>query len=664
MDNISYGRGVASRRGMSLKTILNVTVTLMAVQVFLMAHDQIDPIFAKGFLVLALAAFLMEWLGMGHPPRLVVNLAAPAALFMIFTRVRLDYIIEALLEALMLMLAVKILESKRSRDYVQIAGLGLGAVVTYAMMTVEKIFLAHSVGIGLTSSMILLLAAWFDRDEYAEISYRELRQLFGRAGVIFGLMIPVCVLIFLGLPRTGSPFFGFRGAFGGVAVGFSDQLRLGSASQILVNDRMAFRAEMEELNLPYLYWRGAVLDFFDGNLWASSRRPRASYVRKSFVPEPDARVVEQAIFLEPGNRGQLIALDRPISVTETEVIAGLDGTFRFTGRGIGRRLQYRAVSVISRRMEPYPRQIDSRRYLLLPNGFMPELAALVADITQGRTHDEKISEIMRFLSPPGFTYSLDALPYGRDALERFIFEYRRGNCEYFASAMGVMLRMAGIPARLVTGYFGGTYNRAGGYYIVLERNAHVWVEAWNEAEGVWVRYDPTPPSEEYTGFIWSMLSMYLDFLEFQWARLVLNYSYDAQSGIMQSLMEAMSSPRSSLIPGLDAFRRIGGVFMGLAVVLAVLVICAALFYVVKYIKKRSPEIALLNEFLRAMKRNGYSKHESEGLSEFLARVDDTSLNAAAAPFVREFEKLYFTDAPLDAPTRRQLKGYINDIAGK
>ena len=646
-----------------LRTVLNVTVTLMAVQIFLMGYEELEPFFSIGFIVLVLSAFLMEWRGFGHPPRLLVNLAAPAALFMIFTRIRLDYIIGALMEALMLMLAIKILESKRSRDYMQIAALGLGAVACYAMLTFEKIFLVYSVSIALTSSMILLLATWLDKDESAEISYREIRQLLGRAGVIFGLMIPVCIVVFLGLPRTGSPFFGFRGAFGGTAVGFSDQLRLGSASEILTNDRLAFRAEMEELNAPYLYWRGAVLDFFDGNLWASSRRPliRSHYDGGAFIPDPDARVVEQAIFLEPGNRGQLIALDRPVSVSETEITAGADGTFRFMGRGIGRRLQYRAVSVLSRQMRPYS-QVDRRRYLLLPENFMPELAALVEEITEGLTHDEKITEIMRFLSPPEFTYSLYALPYGRDALERFIFEYRRGNCEYFASAMGVMLRMAGIPARLVTGYFGGTYNRAGGYYIVLERNAHVWVEAWDDAAGVWVRHDPTPPSEEYRGFIWNMLSIYLDFLEFQWARLVLNYSYDAQSGILQHIREIISNPRGSLVPDLSVLRRVGGVFMNLAVVLALLVICSALFYAVRLLRTRSPEIVLLNEFLRAMKRNGYSKHKSEGLSEFLARVDDSALRAAAGPFVQEFEKIYFKDTPLDALTRRLLKGYINDIA--
>ena len=86
----------------------------------------------------------------------------------------------------------------------------------------------------------------------------------------------------------------------------------------------------------------------------------------------------------------------------------------------------------------------------------------------------------------GYLWSLENLERGRDVLERFVLDVRRGNCEYFASAAAVMLRMANVPARLVGGYRGGDYNRAGGYYSVRERQAHVWVEAWDRGAGCWV----------------------------------------------------------------------------------------------------------------------------------------------------------------------------------
>jgi len=312
-------------------------------------------------------------------------------------------------------------------------------------------------------------------------------------------------------------------------------------------------------------------------------------------------------------------------------------------------------------MKPLQR-INRNRYLWLPVNFMPTLAAVVTDIAQGREDGGKISGILNFLSAPEFTYSLDNLPSGSNAMERFIFEDKKGNCEYFASAMGVMLRMAGIPARLVAGYRGGLYNSAGGYYIVQERNAHIWVEAWDETTGAWVRHDPTPYGVGNSGEIaLNTLELYLDLLDYQWSKLVVNYSLETQIDIVQNLREVIRNPRASLTPTRDGFRRIGDALSVPAAILATLGACAALFYAIKSIRNRRLEIVLLKEFLRAMRRNGYSKHESEGLSEFLERVDDVSLLAAATPFVREFEKLYFKDAVIDSAAHKRLKGHIEAI---
>ena len=293
---------------------------------------------------------------------------------------------------------------------------------------------------------------------------------------------------------------------------------------------------------------------------------------------------------------------------------------------------------------------------------MPRLAALVTDVTQGAGDEEKIAEIFEFLSSPEFTYTLEELPSGRDALERFIFDDKKGHCEYYASAMGVMLRMAGVPSRLVNGYRGGLYNRAGGYYIVQEQNAHIWVEAWDEAIGAWVRYDPTPIGVAGGNDTMSALELYLDYLDYQWSKLVVNYSLETQLDVARNLREIIRNPRASLTPTRDGLRRIGDALSVPTFVLVALVICLALFYAVRSIKNRRPEIVLLREFLRVMRRSGYRKHESEGLSEFLERVDDAPLRSAASPFVREFEELYFKDAAIDAPARKRLKGHIDAVA--
>jgi len=655
---------IPPKRGVPLRTVLKITAALSAALGFFMGYEQVGQLYSIGFLVLMLAAFLIEWRGLAHPPRLLINLAASTALLLIFTRVRRNYIVEALMEALLLMTAVKMLEDKRARDYVQIAALGLATVVSYAMLSVEKTFIIYCFGMALVSTMVLLLSTWFDKDKSATLGIRELRQIFYRGGAIFCLMSPLCLLLFFGLPRAATPIFGMRGAYGSTVTGFSDQVRLGDAVSIQTNNKLAFRAEMEQLQTPAPYWRGVVLDIFDGSLWISSRNSsRNSSGRGPFIPDPNAPRVVQDIFLEPGNRGYLFALDQPISVTGMDVASDGDGSFRYRGPGVGRRLQYHAVSVVSSRMKPLSGRLSRRRYQSLPDNFMPALVALVADITQGRNNGEKVSEVMKFLSSPEFAYSLDELSSGQDALSRFIFETKKGNCEYFASAMGVMLRMAGIPARLVAGYRGGLYNDAGGYYIVQEQNAHIWVEAWDEAEGEWVRHDPTPAGGAGNReAALSTLELYMDFLDYQWSKLVVNYSLEMQLGIVQNLREVIRNPRATLTPTRDGFRRIGNALSVPAAILAALAACAALFYAMRSIRNRRPEMVLLNEFLRAMRRNGYQKHESEGLSEFLGRVDDASLRAAAAPFVRAFEELYFKDAVIDAVSRRRLRGHIDAIA--
>jgi transglutaminase-like putative cysteine protease len=594
----------------------------------------------------------------------LIDLATLAALGAIFTRIRRNYIIEALMEAILLMTAVKMLEDKRPRDYVQIVLLGLSMVISYAMLSAEKAFIVYCFGMGLAATLALLLTTWLDKEPDAFLSGKELRQLFTRTVSIFAMMLPLCLVLFFGLPRTAMPLFGTRGQYGSSVTGFSDQVRLGDATSIQVNNKLAFRAEMESLDDPMPYWRGMVLDFFEGSMWVSSKGGTS---RGPFIPDPDARRVQQEIFLEAGNRGYLFALDQPLDVTGPNVVADGDGAFHYNSpRNIGRRLQYSALSVVSSRMKPLYNGIDRKRYLGLPPGFIPRLKALVEERTRGMTSREKVLDVLRFLSPPEFSYTLEGLPNARNALEQFLFVGKKGNCEYFAAAMGVMLRMANVPARLVAGYRGGVYNSAGGYYIVQEHNAHIWVEAWDEADDVWARYDPTPVGEGAGSGLsaYDTVALYLDLLDYQWAKLVVNYNWETQWELVQNLREIVRNPRASLTPTRDGFRRLGSALSLPVNALAVLTVGLAVFYLLRAMKNRRPEMTLLHNFLRVMKRHGYRRHESEGLSAFLTRVDDARLRLLALPFVRSFEEFYYRDRPMDAETIQFLRNQISKISQK
>jgi transglutaminase-like putative cysteine protease len=660
-----------------LSAVLKVTAAAAAVLIFFMGWELLGALYAWGFMALLAAAFLIEWRGWPHPPRRLINLAALAALLAVFSRLRFNYVIEALMEALLLMTAVKMLEEKRARDYVQIALLGLVALVGYAMLSMEKAFIVYCFGMSWVLALTLLLSTWFGKDPGARLSLRELRQLVWRASALFGVMLPICLLLFFLLPRASAPLWASRGQYGVFSTGFSDQVRLGEAAAIQTDDRVAFRAAMPPVNPQMLYWRGTVLDFFGGNTWSPSRSVsrRSELSPSDFSPEEGDVLVKQEISLEAGNRGYLFALDRPLSITGVNVFSEGDGVFRhrvWNRRESGRSLRYEAVSVLSPRIltkntrkSPPLSGAERRRYLMLPDNFSPRLRTLTEEMTRDLNAGEKIAAMMRFLASD-FSYSLEGLPQSRNALERFLFVEKKGNCEYFASAMGVMLRMAGIPARLVAGYRGGFYNDVGGYYIVQEQHAHVWVEAWDGEAEAWTRFDPTPVAAEVSAPTrYSAWRLYLDLLDYQWSKLVVNYNWELQAETAQSLWETLRNPRASLSPSWDGFRRFGSALSLPAAFLGALALAAAFFFLFLHLARRAgnyrPEMALLKKFLSVLRRRGYRRRESEGLEEFIERVDDPRLRALALPFVRGFEEFYYKDRPMDAAALSRLRAYIDYI---
>ncbi|GHT01769.1 membrane protein [Synergistales bacterium] len=648
----------------SLKNILTFLAVVCAILTFCMAIDVIDRGYIYAFPVFLAASVFLEQSHLSHPPRILINLASVATLLIIFSHVRRNYIVEALMEAVLLMTAIKMFEKKEPRDYAQISALSLAAVVAYAMISVEKTFILYCFGTTLLCTLSLMLSAWFLREPDARLTLEELRGISMRAASLFLLMLPLSILFFFIMPRTDRPIFGMaRTQYGSGATGFSDRVTLGDAAAIQNNDRLAFRAVMEPLP-EYIrpYWRGLALDFFEGRMWVAGQGRRDGL----FVPEPEsvAPRVEQEIFLEQGNRGVLFTLDKPVLIYGINAFALGGGAFRSEPRSAGRRLQYNVVSSLSPVMRPADPTFDKRRNLSLPQNFIPRLAPLVTDMTRGMNGREKSEAIRAYLSSPRFSYSLEELPTDpRNALEQFIFTTGRGNCEYFASAMGVMLRMAGVPSRLVNGYVGGVYNDVGGYYIVQENMAHVWVEAWDETLEAWVRYDPTPVGLLGAANNFDKLEFYLDMMDYQWSKLIVNYNWEVQSEVLSGIREMIRNPRASLTPTGAGMRRLSSALSVPAMATAGVALCLCGVHLLRKFRLRRPELELLRRFLREMKRRGYDRGEHEGLEEFLSRVDDTPLRALALPFVRRFEDFYYGGVTIDASDLKLLQITVAKITG-
>ena len=618
-----------------------------------MASGELNPLYIIVFLIAVTTGAVFEIKRIALLPRTVINICSLTFLIAILSQIRHNYIIEPFMQVILAISAIKMLEKKSARDYMQLLLLSLMMLICYAMINIDKSFILYCFGAGMIWSFIMTLSSWQTKDSHAVISFGNLLRLFSSSIFMFLLMIPLCLLIFVVTPRIRSPFFGVYNSQGANQIGFSDQVRLGDVSEIQRNNRLAFRAEMSRL--PFApYWRGVVLNSFDGRMWRYSQTPMR--LRPIYTDEETAKMVRQEIYLEPGIRRYLFALDIPVSVSKVEAqVSGGNSAIIYRGRNDGRRLQYTATSVPSNAIRMESGNFNKQHNLYLPPDFIPELKNEVERITKGLSQSKKISAILQYLSPPAFEYSLSDMSVAPNALEHFIFVNKKGSCEFFASAMGVMLRMAGIPSRLIGGYRGGVYNETGGYYAVFEESAHAWVELWDEENTSWVRYDPTPHAQfSDSGLqteIYGFWESYLDLLDYHWTKFVLNYNLEIQVEVLSSVKSFISNPKAFELKGsFEHLPLIAGI--------AALIVIGVYFYW-RMINRNKGEV-LLHKFILIMKRKGFYKHKSEGLHEFSDRLPEME-RIKAMPFIERFEEHYYKEKEFDETTVKILYENLRKI---
>ena len=644
---------------LSVKKLLNTTVFLAALLSFFMGQEHLEPIFTFTYLFLLLGALLIDAMHWPRPRPWMINGLVLLLLSFIFIRIRFDTIVESFMEAILILIGVKMLEGKRARDYGEIFLLSLMILAAYGMLSTGKIFIFYCLGIALLSCFGLILTTCLAREPEMKLSVPESYQLFKTALRILLITLPVALLLFFTVPRIPTPMSGQRIASSNRSgtIGFSDQVRLGDVASIQGSEQLVFRAQMPALTKTP-YWRGTVMDVFHGDQWNGSE---LSANEGAFLIDPNKEEIRQDIFMEPAYHRYFFALDVPFAIEGVTATQEGGAIFKNPSAYVRKRRHYTARSALLPIMRP-AHSGNHRRFLPLPPDFSPRLQKKTDELTAGLSEKEKIRAILAFLSPPNFSYSLENLPVASDALEQFVFKTRKGNCEYFASAMGVMLRMAGIPSRLVSGYLGGYYSETGGYYIVNEDNAHVWVEAWEEKLGGWVRYDPTPVTEaslQNEGY--STLALYLDLMDYQWARLVMNYDMDTQEALLETFKKLAQKPKGNLLSPRALWQELKGMRAstnGSVILLLLLGGTGAAFFL---LHRKPPEEILLRRFLRAVKRHGYTKHASEGLEEFSARIQDEELRIMTKNFAVIFGKAYFRDRPIDTETFGTLMEIIIQI---
>jgi transglutaminase-like putative cysteine protease len=544
------------------------------------------------------------------------------------------------MESLLLLLGTKLMERKKFRDYMEIYAISLLLLAGSGAILPSIRFLFLSLALLIVLNACCVFLAFFVEAPEVRLGWTNIRRLLLTSLFVPCLAFPLATVIFIVLPRTEYPILGFLERPRSVRTGFTDTVRLGVTSKIYEDEGARFRVHMERLQGVDLYFRGIVLDSFDGVSWKrSDSRPRRP-------PPLKGRAVSQVVILEPQDHPYLFALDRPVELNMKEARAFPDLSF-VSLRPIEKRVTYRAVSLLS---EAIPASgEDLRLFCEVPPTISRQIRGLAFQLTRGRDEEGKVREVTEYLKK-NHLHVLSGLPVSKDPLEDFLFVKRQGNCEFFASACAILLRIAGVPTRLVGGFKGGYYNELGGYYLVTGRHAHVWVEAYIRGKG-WVRIDPTPPSAPPMNLL-LRLRMVLDTMNYLFYRSVLGYSLEKQLKILD-LLRNVRLKRPSIRFEWNHLLRF--------------LLPALLLFALPLLwkrKKRSREEILLGLFLKRMRRMGYLKRPCDGLTEFVFQIADRDLRERVEGFVSAFEALYYRDIPVGKAEFNRLRGLIKGIKKK
>ncbi len=283
-------------------------------------------------------------------------------------------------------------------------------------------------------------------------------------------------------------------------IGFSDELRPGDVAKLASTNQIAFRARIVKGKMPDtkdLYWRGDILSSTDGKNWLRPERAQDLMDVDRSLAAKESNLVVQEITLEPHQRKWVFAMDRADSV---EVLGGFSTKFaKFEGnvfrseRKIQGRMSYRASSRIGASSNPSKTLsgAERKRELQLPRGYDSPLKELASELRVVASDDwDYVQRVLQYFGENNFEYSLTPGVLQKRDISEFVFESKKGFCEHFASATALLLRLGGIPSRVIIGFHGGKVNPYGNYLIVGYRDAHSWVEAWIAGKG-WVRVDPT-----------------------------------------------------------------------------------------------------------------------------------------------------------------------------
>jgi transglutaminase-like putative cysteine protease len=621
---------------------------------------------------------------------------------------------------LLFVMLIRLYSASSDRDALFLTMLSFAAILASAVLTIDTTFLglfflfllfgvATFVGLEMRRGSRGAIAPEVDAQPQKE---RRLDRalVLAALSVAFGSMIIGGALFFF-FPRFSAGYLGRTSLQPTLMSGFSDDVELGQIGEIKKNSEVVMRVRTgKPVGYSSLRWRGIALSSFDGKRWSSPDRESVTIpaglsgwinlTERPPEPDPTATVLRYTILLQPVATDTLFAPANAVSLRgnlsgegsnpdvgarRSYVLRDSTGSLfnpfhNFTS------LRYEGISFLPARNVPrlraastdYPENIRDV-YLQLPPTLDPRIPDLARQITaRAQTPFDKTITLENYLrSRFTYTLSLTGKP-GDDPLAHFLFETHAGHCEYFASAMAIMLRTLGIPTREVNGFLPGEYNDLGEDYIVRASDAHSWVEVYFPGTG-WLTFDPTPPGAESAGGFFSRLGQYMDWFELSWNEWVINYDFIHQILLAQTMQRntrAWTETARIWFGHQEAKSRRwmrswdNGLRLLLPLAVALFLLALRFDLVVALARRlwlswqlRSPEMArsnpqlasrLYGELLYVLARRGFARQPTQTPFEFAAAVSQPRLAPAVREFTQHYTQARFGGAPCDTIRLRAL----------
>jgi transglutaminase-like putative cysteine protease len=566
---------------------------------------------------------------------LMKQLLAIAAFVTIYIAYRGKLGRDAGVELLAALLGLKLLEMRSPRDYYVVTFLCYFLVVTnfFYSQTIPTALYMLGVVVGATTVLI----------QYnTPPAYRHTRGMLRLSAAMTTQAVPLMLLAFVLFPRIPGPLWGLpQDAFDAVT-GLSDTMTIGEITRLGMSNEIAFRVQFHgaEPRARARYWRGPVLWHSDGRTWSA-----AAFADGPTPVEQRGERFFYTVTLEPHRKRWLLGLD-VVTGKSSGVIQTADYALK-TRLPVRKRMRYNLDSAVEYRMLALS-AAERAAALELPRGHHPRARALAEQWrAENANADSIIERSLAFYRAEKFSYSLTPPALPGDSVDDFLFTTHEGFCEHFAASFVVLMRAAGIPARVVTGYQGGEYNEVGEYMVIRQRDAHAWAEVYLDGRG-WVRVDPTAtvaPNRVSLGFadasprgapsagfardalsgrLWTRLRDSFDAITYGWNQWVLGYTSTQQKSLFEQF----------------GFKDInyGSLVMGLTVALALVTSALGVLLWRAARVPRDPLSAAYATFCAKLARIGYTRGASEAPLAFADRV--SRMRQDLAEEVRGITRLY------------------------